>query len=79
MATLPTPEESGKRILSFYGSDGLRSGEMELWQSLHQRFLSSEWRSSDFNQGLKWCLEQGYLEEKKTNMYYLTDTGYSQL
>ena len=79
MAKLPTPEESGKRVLGIYKGDGIRPGQLITWGSLHSRFVTAQWRAADLEAGLQWCIEQGYLEEKKPKIYFLTEAGFALL
>ncbi len=79
MAKIPTREESGRKILAIYNQDGVRVGEMIQWQSLHPRFTEdSHWRTVDFDAGIQWCIERGFLEERTPKMYFLTESGFAE-
>jgi hypothetical protein len=80
MAQVPTPEESGLKILALYRQDNLRAGEMMLIQSLRARWLAADLREADLQTGLEWLLEQDYLKPNQGRMmFWLTDAGFAAM
>ena len=82
MATIPTPEESGRKILEEYKRDNRRAGEMMLLQGITARLMKRGERSEDIKSGLQWLLEQGYLEQKEghpSGAIFLTESGFAEL
>ena len=77
MATLPTPEESGKRILQIFRQDNIKAGGMLLIQVIGTHWGTG--RSEDLISGLQWLDEQGFIEQKESTTsqaVFLTDAGY---
>ena len=82
MATLPTPEETGKNILAFYGQHNVRPGEMMLLRNLNIWSMKSGQRGEDLIAGLEWLEQQGYIEQKdgKSNdALFLTEVGFAAI
>ncbi len=82
MATLPTPEEIGKKILAFYGQHNVRPGEMMLLQNLNIWSMKLGQRGEDLIAGLEWLEQQGYIEQKdgKSNdALFLTEAGFAAI
>lgn len=82
MAIIPTPEESGRKILQIYNQDNIRSGEMMLMQAITVRWMKIGGKEEDLNSGLKWLSEQGYLEQKEGELQtaiFLTESGFAEL
>jgi hypothetical protein len=49
------------------------------WEALHAHFTHEfQWRVVDFEAGLHWCIEQGFLEERP-KACALTEAGYAAL
>lgn len=64
MTTIPTAEECGDVLLALYSRNTIRADEMLLWQVLHTQFINDGGRAEDFNLGLEWLLENGYIENR---------------
>lgn len=83
MAKLPTPEESGRRILAIFADDNLRPGEMMLFACLYPRFLEKDARADDFEPGWQWLVDRGYLEvrtkKRPPERFFLTDAGFREM
>jgi hypothetical protein len=82
MATIPTPEESGRKILAFYGQRNIRPGEMLLVQNLNSWWIKSRERSEDLVAGIEWLGDKGYIEtqdEKSNGALFLTDAGFAAI
>ena len=79
MAKIPTREEAGLKILAILRQDGKRVHEIVQWQFLHPRFTNDpHWRAVDFEAGIQWCIEKGYLEEQSVMVYSLTEAGFAE-
>lgn len=79
MATLPTPEESARAILSIFQAHGCRSGEALMAGAVNTQFLTgTKGRSEDYVAGLQYAGEHGWLEEGP-NSLKLTDAGFAAM
>ena len=81
MATLPTPEQSGGNILQIYKKYNIRPGEMLQIQVIKIKLMEMGKRTEDFEAGLKWLVEQGYLEQKEgksDRVIFLTQKGFAK-
>ena len=82
MATLPTPEETGKRILAYYGQSNVRPGEMMLLRNINIWWMNQGRRGDDLVAGLQWLGDQGFLEQKddkSTDALFLTESGFAAI
>ncbi len=76
--TAPTPEESAKRILAIFSSHHVQSGEILMTGQLNSRFLSGEWRGSDYAVGMTLAVDYGWITLEPT-MVRLTEAGFSAI
>ena len=74
--TAPTPEESAKRILAIFSSHHVQSGEILMTSQLNSRFLSGEWRGSDYAVGMTLAVDYGWITLEPT-MVRLTEAGFA--
>jgi hypothetical protein len=81
MANVPTPEKSGQEILAVFGEFFIRPGEMLVHGSLYPAVLSKGFRREDWEHGLTWLTEQGFVEIPRNQplSYFLTEKGFAQL
>ena len=80
MATLPTPEESGRRILNIFRNDNIRAGEMLLIQVIRTHWGAD--RIEDLLSGLHWLGEQGFIEQqddRTSQAVFLTEAGFQAI
>ena len=82
MATIPTPEESGHKILAIFGQFNIRPGEMLPFASLHQAFINMGGSANDFKLGIDWLCDMGYVEirtdKRPPDRFFLTEDGFKQ-
>lgn len=83
MTLMPTPEENGRDILSFFKENNIRPNEMLLIQSIRSRWLSQGRRVDDLDLGIQWLIQQGYIETKQdrnpSGALFLTEQGFSEI
>ncbi len=82
MVTIPTPEESGTKILQIYKNRNIRFREILTFQVINGDWMKMGERAEDLLPGLEWLVKQGYLEEKKVTgviSYSLTEKGFEKL
>ena len=65
MSTIPTPEESGTKILQIYKNRNIRFREILTFQVINGDWMKMGERAEDLLPGLEWLVKQGYLEKKK--------------
>ena len=77
MTTEPAPEKAGQEILAVFREHCVRPGEMLVHGSLYPAFLSKGLRREDWEHGLIWLAEQGFIETPKNRplSYFLTEKG----
>lgn len=82
MATLPTPEESGRVILDIYGKFNVRPGEMLQTRTLLANWIKTGLKNEDLANGLEWLGEQGFIEQKEgksDDALFLTKIGFAAI
>jgi hypothetical protein len=79
MATVPTPEESGRAILSFFKLKDVRPNEMLMAGQVNQQFLTNGGKAADYAEGIKYAMERGWLEPLTNNRFRLTETGFAEI
>jgi hypothetical protein len=82
MATLPTSEESGRKILSMYGEYNVRPGEMLQLRTINVKWMKSMQRSEDLIAGLEWLGEMEFIEQKdgkSQDVFFLTEKGFAAI
>jgi hypothetical protein len=79
MATVPTPEESVRAILSFFKLKDVRPNEMLMAGQVNQQFLTNGGKAADYAEGIKYAIERGWLEPLTNNRFRLTETGFVEI
>jgi len=82
MATLPTPEACGRRVLCVFDKFHVRPGDGLMLQNLLcVWFDDGEWTGNDLQSGIDFALDQGWIERtaQRKHWYILTEEGYSIL
>jgi len=75
MATITSPEESARKILSLFVKHfSCRPGHVLVPNNLLSRGLSKE----DLNKGLEFAKQKGWIETTKGSQYKLTESGFSE-
>lgn len=78
MATMPTPEESGKEILAIFQEYDVRPGKGLKLQHIESKWDSKHDNKEDLIAGLLWLDSKGFIEQKmpERHFVYLTAAGY---
>jgi hypothetical protein len=82
MATLPTPEDAGRAILSIFKRFRVRPNNMLLFNSLYGDFINIKpMAASDFEPGIQWLEQQGFIDRKgkPKRPYFLTEAGFAAI
>jgi hypothetical protein len=75
MATVATPEESARVILSFFKDHNRRAGEALMFGLVNTEFLTRGGTADDFNAGMEHARDQGWIEMPSSNVIRLTEAG----
>ncbi len=80
MATLPTPEQSAREILSiFVDHFNLRSGKVLDINNFRAVWESRKLSHQDFKPGMEFAISQGWVEVSANGVSYkLTDAGFKE-
>lgn len=82
MATLPTPEDRGKKILAIFKQLGIEAGQSLIFGKILSYVAKNTISEEDLNIGLSWLEEKGYVEKKKDGIslfIVLTEKGYAAM
>jgi hypothetical protein len=79
MATVPTPEESARAILSFFKLKDVRPNVMLMAGQVNQQFLTNGGKEVDYAGAVKYAMEQGWVEPLTNNRFRLTETGFAEI
>ncbi|MGA2441321.1 MAG: hypothetical protein ABSH08_10200 [Tepidisphaeraceae bacterium] len=82
MATIPTPEQTGRVILSIFGQKNIRPNEQLLFGALHPAFLrQTNMRAADFEPGIQWLEQQAFIDRKGNakGPYFLTQAEFDEI
>jgi hypothetical protein len=75
MASVPTPEESARAILSFLKLRDVHPNEMVAASQVNQQFLTNGGKAADYAEGIRHAIERGWLEPLTKDRFRLTETG----
>jgi hypothetical protein len=79
LASVPTAEESARRILAIFSAQNVRAGEVLMQGSVNTQFLlDGSARDADYALGLEFAITQGWLE-MTPNAILLTNAGFSEM
>lgn len=74
---IPTPEESARRILDlFVRHYHCRVGGVLLQNHFIEPFATGHWRAADFNAGIEYARQHGWIEDAPNGGFRLTEAGY---
>lgn len=77
MANVPSAEESARKILAIFVQQfQARAGHVLRSNNFLAVMHLYDLRASDFNEGLKFAIEQGWVELLSDNAYRLTQAGF---
>ena len=79
MATVPTPEESARAILSFLKLKDVHPNEMVIAGQVSQQFLTNRGKAAVYVAGIKYAIERGWLEPLTKDRFRLTETGFIEM
>jgi hypothetical protein len=77
MASAPTPKETGKLLLEIFRSRNARPNETLVLESLRAHFLTTGGQAADFQKGIDWLREKGYVEDgKRSGTFLITQAAF---
>jgi len=83
MAMIQSAEESARMVLAIFGQFDIGPDEILQFASLHPAFLEKGGRATDFQPGINWLVERGYIEaptdSSPIHAFHLTRDGFEQL
>ena len=79
MATLPTPEASARRILSIFALNNSRPHDVLMAQPADFAFRQAGGSAAEFQVGLEYAVQSGWLEISETNNIKLTNAGFAEI
>jgi len=79
MATLPTPEASARRILSIFALNNSRPHDVLMAQPADFAFRQAGGSAAEFQVGLEYAVQNGWLEISETNNIKLTNAGFAEI
>lgn len=81
MATFPTPEECGRKVLDVFQDFGVRPGKFLPYGSLLARWTENSWAPEDLPIGIGYALDNGWIEqsEERETFLILTQTGFVEM
>ena len=78
MATLPTPEESAHAILAIFAVDNSRPDDVLIAGGVNFAFRQAGGRAAEFQPGLEYAVQNGWLEIGENNTIKLTNAGFTE-
>ena len=79
MATLPKPEESARRILSIFALTNSRPDDALIAEQADFAFRQAGGSAAEFQVGLEYAVQNGWLEISETNNIKLTNAGFAEI
>ena len=79
MATLPTPEESARKVLKIYEHLGTRPGEGLSTQNISVVAAKQGLSTNDLRDGLRYGDKQGWFEDGPNGSVRLTEAGFAEI
>lgn len=79
MATVPSPEESARKILKLFVVHFKgRAGHVLRPNNFNSVLHSYNIRESDFNEGMQYAIEREWIESSQGQSYTLTQAGFDE-
>jgi hypothetical protein len=78
MATLPTPEESARRILSIFALNNSRPDDVLMAEPANFAFRQAGGSAAEFQAGLEYAVQNGWLAIGENNTIKLTNAGFAE-
>ena len=79
MATLPTPEESARAILAIFAVDNSRPDDVLIAGGVKFAFRQAGGMAEEFQAGLEYAVQNGWLEIGENNTIKLTNAGFTAM
>jgi len=79
MATLPTPEEAARRILSIFALNNSRPDDVLMAEQANFAFRQAGGSAAEFQVGLECAVQNSWLEISETNNIKLTNAGFAEI
>jgi hypothetical protein len=78
MAKVPTAEDAARYILKIFILLNARSGDVLRINSFIMPFAKAPWQASDFEPGMEYAIEQGWVVSDSPDSYHLTEDGFAE-
>ncbi len=78
MASLPTKEDNGRKVLDIFAHFNSRPGHVLRANNFVAVGARRRWEMSDLQQGLELALERGWINDKKGG-FELTEIGFEKM
>ncbi|HIE4123809.1 MULTISPECIES: hypothetical protein [Stenotrophomonas maltophilia group] len=79
MATVPSPEQSARKILKLFVEHfEARAGKVLRLSNFNSVIYDYDIKASDFNDGLQYALEKEWIEHSQGQSYILTQAGFDE-
>jgi hypothetical protein len=79
MATLPTPEESARAILAIFALNNSRPDDVLMAGQGEFAFRQAGGTAAEFQAGLEYAVQNGWLEIGENNTIKLTNAGFTEM
>lgn len=79
MATLPTPEETARKILAIYARNQCRPGHCLLANVFLAQARFVGLAASDIADGLQFAMDEGWVVEGPNSGFCLTEEGFAEM
>jgi hypothetical protein len=79
MANLPTPEESARAILAIFAFHNSRPDDVLMAGQVNFAFRQAGGRAAEFQAGLEYAVQNGWLEIGENNTIKLTNAGFTEM
>lgn len=79
MATPPTAEDAAIYILSIFKQFNVQIDNVLMQGSFMRPFAASPWQASDYNAGIEYAVQQGWVEMTNPTTIKLTAAGYAKM
>jgi hypothetical protein len=79
MATAPTAEDAARRILEVLRESDTKARAVFMRSATERAFAQGDWRAADWQAGLAYAIQAGWLTIHSETMLRLTDEGYEEM
>jgi hypothetical protein len=79
MATLPTPEDSARKILAIFKSHNVRPDNVLMAGAVNIAFTKGGRTAAEYTEGLKYAEAKGWIETGPNSSIKLTSAGFAEM